>query len=110
MPTVKFMTLARHIIEGERMHPEATGELSDLLHDLSLAAKVISLEVNKAGLIDIIGFTGSENVHGEKVKKLDILAHEMLVKAMDHGGHLCAMAAEEEEDIDYITDQFRVGK
>ncbi|MBK6913225.1 MAG: class 1 fructose-bisphosphatase [Ignavibacteriales bacterium] len=110
MPTVKFMTLARHIIEGERMHPEATGELSDLLHDLSLAAKVISLEVNKAGLIDIIGFTGSENVHGEKVKKLDILAHEMLVKAMDHGGHLCAMASEEEEDIIHIPDQFNVGK
>lgn len=110
MPTVKFMTLARHIIEGERMHPEATGELSDLLHDLSLAAKVISLEVNKAGLIDIIGFTGSENVHGEKVKKLDILAHEMLVKAMDHGGHLCAMASEEEEDIIHIPDQFHVGK
>ena len=110
MPTVKFMTLARHIIEGERMHPEATGELSDLLHDLSLAAKVISLEVNKAGLIDIIGFTGSENVHGEKVKKLDILAHEMLVKAMDHGGHLCAMASEEEEDIIHIPNQFNVGK
>ncbi|MBK7379827.1 MAG: class 1 fructose-bisphosphatase [Ignavibacteriales bacterium] len=110
MPTVKFMTLARHIIEGERMHPEATGELSDLLHDLSLAAKVISLEVNKAGLIDIIGFTGSENVHGEKVKKLDILAHEMLVKAMDHGGHLCAMASEEEEDIIHIPSQFNVGK
>ena len=110
MPTVKFMTLARHIIVGERMHPEATGELSDLLHDLSLAAKVISLEVNKAGLIDIIGFTGSENVHGEKVKKLDILAHEMLVKAMDHGGHLCAMASEEEEDIIHIPNQFNVGK
>lgn len=110
MPKVKFMTLARHIIEGERMHPEATGELSDLLHDLSLAAKVISLEVNKAGLIDIIGFTGSENVHGEKVKKLDILAHEMLVKAMDHGGHLCAMASEEEEDIIHIPNQFNVGK
>jgi fructose-1,6-bisphosphatase I len=110
MPQVKFMTLARHIIEGERMHPEATGELSDLLHDLSLAAKVISLEVNKAGLIDIIGFTGSENVHGEKVKKLDILAHEMLVKAMDHGGHLCAMASEEEEDIIHIPNQFNVGK
>lgn len=110
MPKVKFMTLARHIIEGERMHPEATGELSDLLHDLSLAAKVISLEVNKAGLIDILGFTGNENVHGEQVKKLDIFAHDMLVKAMDHGGHLCAMASEEEEDIIHIPDQFNVGK
>ena len=50
-------------------YAEATGELSKLLHDLSLAAKVISLEVNKAGLVDIIGFTGDNNVHGEQVKK-----------------------------------------
>ncbi len=110
MPTPRFMTLARHIIEGERRHPEATGELSKLLHDLSLAAKVISLEVNKAGLVDILGFTGDNNVHGEKVKKLDIFAHDMLTRAMDHGGHLCVMASEEEEDIIHIPPQYKVGK
>ena len=79
------MTIARHIIEEQSKYPGATGELSKLLHDLSLAAKVISLEVNKAGLVDIIGFTGDNNVHGEQVKKLDILAHDMLIQAMDHG-------------------------
>jgi len=107
---MKFNTLARHIYEEERKYPEATGELSDLLHDLSLAAKVISLEVNKAGLVDILGFTGDENVHGEKVKKLDIYAHEMMIKAMDHGGHLCVMASEEEEDIIHIPQEFHIGK
>jgi len=110
MPQIKFLTLARHIAEVERKFPEATGELSNLLHDLSLAAKVISLEVNKAGLVDIIGFTGDSNVHGEKVKKLDIYAHDMMVRAMDHGGHLCVMASEEEEDVIHIPSQFNIGK
>jgi fructose-1,6-bisphosphatase I len=104
------MTLHRHIMEGERQHPGATGELSALLLDLSLAAKVISLEVNKAGLVDILGFTGTSNVHGEEVKKLDIFAHDMLIKAMDHGGHLCVIASEEEEDIIHIPHKFRIGK
>ncbi len=107
---ISFMTLTRHIDMGESRHPGATGELSALLHELSLAAKVISLEVNKAGLVDILGFTGDDNVHGERVKKLDIFAHEILYKAMDHGGHLCAMASEEEEDIIHIPDAYKKGK
>jgi len=110
MANMNFQTLARHIIEQERKHPEATGELSSLLHDLSLAAKVISLEVNKAGLVDILGFTGDNNVHGEQVKKLDMYAHDMMIRAMDHGGHLCAMASEEEEDIIHIPPHFHIGK
>lgn len=110
MPKVKFMTLARFIIEQERLHPEATGELSKLLHDLSLAAKVISLEVNKAGLADILGFTGDSNIHGEEVKKLDVFSHNMMFNAMDHGGHLCVMASEEEEDIIHIPSKFKLGK
>lgn len=110
MPQIKFMTLARHIIEEERKHPHATGDLSGLLHDLSLAAKVISLEVNKAGLADILGFTGDNNVHGEQVKKLDIFAHDMMVRALDHGGHLCVMGSEEEDDIIPIPVQFNIGK
>lgn len=110
MAGTRFMTLHRHILEGEKMHPEATGELSALLSQLGLAAKVISLEVNKAGLVDIIGFTGDSNVHGEQVKKLDIYAHEMLIKAMDHGGHFCVMASEEEEDIIHIPKKHKIGK
>jgi fructose-1,6-bisphosphatase I len=110
MPKHRFMTLERHIIEEERKHPEATGELSHLLSDLSIAAKVISLEVNKAGLVDILGLTGDQNIHGEHVKKLDIYAHEMLFRAMDHGGHLCVMASEEEENIIHIPSHHRLGK
>ncbi|MBE0573190.1 MAG: class 1 fructose-bisphosphatase [Ignavibacteriaceae bacterium] len=110
MGSTQFMTLGRHIIEEQSKYSGATGELSKLLHDLSLAAKVISLEVNKAGLVDIIGFTGDNNIHGEQVKKLDMLAHDMLIKAMDHGGHLCVMASEEEEDIIQIPQKFNIGK
>lgn len=110
MAHTQFMTLARHIIEGEKQHPEATGELSKLLHDLSLAAKVISLEVNKAGLADILGYTGDNNVHGEKVKKLDIFAHDMMIRALDHGGHLCVLASEEEENIIHIPKGKKIGK
>lgn len=110
MATSQFMTLGRHIIEEQSKYEGATGELSKLLHDLSLAAKIISLEVNKAGLVDILGFTGNDNIHGEQVKKLDMLAHDMLIKAMDHGGHLCVMASEEEEDIIQIPQKFNIGK
>ncbi len=110
MPKMRFMTIERHIIEGERLHPEATGELSRLLSDLVIAIKIISLEVNKAGLVDILGFAGSENVHGEDVRKLDVYAHDMLFKAMDHGGHLCVMASEEEENLIHIPENYKIGK
>ena len=105
-----FMTIQRHILEGEKKHPEATGELSALLSDLTMAAKVISLEVNKAGLVDVLGFTGDQNVHGEQVKKLDIFSHEMMIHAMNHGGHLAVMASEEEEDIIHIPERHHRGK
>ena len=105
-----LMTLPRFIIEEEKKHPEATGELSALLSDLALAAKVISLEVNKAGLVDILGLANAVNVHGEDVKKLDMYAHHTIVKAMDHGGHLCVMASEEEEGIIPIPPHRKNGK
>ena len=105
-----FMTLQRHILEGEKKHPEATGELSALLSELALAAKVISLEVNKAGLVDILGLANAVNVQGEDVKKLDIYAQKTIVASMDHGGHLCAMASEEEENIIPIPAKHKMGK
>lgn len=93
----KFKTLYRHIIEEERKIPEATGQLSDLLSDIALACKVISLEVNRAGLIDILGFTGQTNIQGEEVKKLDKYANEILTHVMKTSGHTCAVCSEEEE-------------
>lgn len=110
MAKTRFMTLPRHIDEGEKLHPSATGELSAILNQIGLAAKVISLEVNKAGLADILGFTGDENVHGEQVKKLDMFAHDALIRALDHTGHFCVMASEEEEDIIHIPAKHKIGK
>ncbi len=106
----KFVTLYRHIIEQERKFPDATGQLSDLLADIALACKLISLEVNRAGLIDILGFTGTENVHGEVVKKLDVFAHDTLVRAMEVSGHLCAIASEESEDFIPVDEKFMGNK
>jgi fructose-1,6-bisphosphatase I len=102
----KFTTLYRHIIEEERKFPEATGQLSDLLYDIALACKVISLEVNRAGLIDILGFTGQENVQGEAVKKLDVYANEALTHLMRIGGHACAVCSEEDENFIPMEDKF----
>jgi fructose-1,6-bisphosphatase I len=106
----KFVTLYRHIIEQERRFPDATGQLSDLLADIALACKLISLEVNRAGLIDIIGFTGTENVHGETVKKLDVFAHDTLVRAMEASGHLCALASEESEEFIPLKEKMMGGR
>ncbi|HEX6807024.1 MAG TPA: class 1 fructose-bisphosphatase [Gemmatimonadaceae bacterium] len=104
------VTIERFIIEQERLHPEATGELSGILYDLALAAKMIATKVRMAGLADILGATDMTNVQGEVQQKLDVLANEIIVKAMDHGGRLCGMASEEEPDIIQIPEGFKCGK
>ncbi|HET6273212.1 MAG TPA: class 1 fructose-bisphosphatase [Bacteroidota bacterium] len=109
-PASKFMTLERHIVEGERDHPDATGEFSGLLHGLSLAAKLVWREVTKAGLVNLLGKTDRMNISGDVVKKLDEFADETIFKAMDHGGHLCVMASEENEDLLQIPDHYPNGK
>jgi fructose-1,6-bisphosphatase I len=110
MSQPKVITIERHIIEGERAHPGATGDFSSLLRDLTLAFKVIWREVSKAGLVNILGTVGRENIHGEQVKKLDVFADETIYKAMDHGGHLCVMASEENEDVLHIPEHYPTGK
>ena len=104
------MTLERFIHEEERMYPRATGAFSGLLHDLSLAAKLVWREVSKAGLVNILGATDRMNVSGDVVKKLDEFADETIYRAMDHGGHLCLMASEENEDVLHIPDNYPTGK
>lgn len=106
----KVITIERHIIEGERQHPGATGNFSAVLRDLTLAIKVIWREVSKAGLVNILGSAGKENIHGDLVKKLDVFADEAIYKAMDHGGHLCVMASEENEEVLHIPDDYPKGK
>lgn len=109
-PSPKFMTLERHIMEEERKHPRATGEFSSLLHALSLAVKLVWREVTKAGLVNILGKTDRMNISGDEVKKLDEFADETIYKAMDHGGHLCMMASEENENLLTIPDHYPRGK
>ncbi len=108
--STSVVTIERFIIEQERMHPEATGELSGILYDIALAAKMIANKVRLSGLADILGATEHANVQGEIQQKLDIFANETIIKAMDHGGRLCAMASEEEPAIIPIPDGFRCGK
>jgi fructose-1,6-bisphosphatase I len=95
----RLITIERHIADQEHLHQEATGEFSRLLRDLTLAIRVISREVRRAGLVDILGLTGGENVHGEAVKKLDIFSNEIIIRAMRYGGNLCAMASEESDGL-----------
>ncbi len=91
------MTLERFIMEEQRAHPAARGEFSGILAQITLAGKIISREVNKAGLAEILGVTGRTNVHGETVQKLDEFSHNTFVSSLEHCGHLCIMASEETE-------------
>ena len=112
MPLVsnKVITIERHIIEQQERSNGATGDFSSLLRDLTLAFKIINREVMQAGLVDALGATGTENIQGELVQKLDAFADTVIFRAMDHGGHLCAMASEENEDILRIPKQYKCGK
>ncbi len=84
-------------MEQERLHPEATGELSNLLYDLCLAAKIISRQVRRAGLTDILGESGAINVQGEVQQKLDLFANETVRHSVEHTGRVCVVASEEDE-------------
>lgn len=106
----KIVTIERHILEQEKAHPDATGIFSSLLYDIALAGKIISRETNRAGLADILGAAGGENVHGERQQKLDIFADEMIFKMNDHTGRLCAMVSEEHEKILDIPPHYDKGK
>ncbi len=99
MSQFNFTTLGQFIIERQHEFPYAKGELSRILRDIGIAAKVISREVNKAGIAEIIGDTGEVNVQGEDVKKLDMIGNEMFTTTLSRGGEVCAFASEEEDDM-----------
>ncbi|MEZ4516040.1 MAG: class 1 fructose-bisphosphatase [Chloroflexota bacterium] len=94
MPAV--LTIERFIQDRQPEH--ASGELTNLLYDLALAAKIISSKTIRAGLVDILGDTGATNVQGEHQQKLDIFAHNVIRQLCDHTGRLCLMVSEEAED------------
>ena len=95
----KITTLAEFITEQQVLKPEATGNLTRLLYDISIAAKIVNREINKAGLVDILGEVGEDNVQGESVKKLDIYANDAFISALNSGGQCAAIASEENEEI-----------
>ena len=95
----KVQTLDEFTIQQLRDVPNATGELSNLLRNIGLAAKRVHTEVNKAGLVDILGDTGTINVQGEEVKKLDIYANDQFTRVLQHGISCAGIASEELDDF-----------
>lgn len=106
MPKRKGITVSRQIMDSQHSHPEATGELTGLLNDLIVAAKIISAEVNMAGLAGILGQSGQVNIQGEQVQKLDDFANLTIKRRMEQCGYVCIMASEEDEGAIPVLDGY----
>ena len=104
------LTISRFLVEEERRMPRATGVFTGLLNDIALAAKIISREVNHAGLSEMLGDTGEENSHGERVQKLDIFADDVMRQVLHHTGLITCMASEEKEFFWPVPDSFPSGE
>lgn len=99
------LTLDEFTIQQLRQFPKATGELSNLLRDIGLASKRVNVEVNKAGLVDILGDFGTTNVQGEEVKKLDIFANDQFTGVLQHGISCAGIGSEELDDLVIFDDE-----
>jgi len=110
LPNTMVTTLERFILDSERAHPDATGELTNLLYDIALAAKLIGAQIRRAGLVNILGAAGTINVQDEEQQKLDVYANETMKNALNHTGRVCAMASEEDEELIMIPDGVPAGK
>jgi fructose-1,6-bisphosphatase I len=110
LPNTQVTTLERFILDQEREHPDATGELTNLLYDVALAAKLIGAQIRRAGLVNILGAAGSINVQDEEQQKLDVYANETMKNALNHTGRVCAMASEEDEELIPIPHGVPAGK
>lgn len=104
-PNDRLVTLEEFIIQAQNAFPGATGELSQLLRDIGLASKIISREVNKAGITNILGNDGSTNVHGEAVKRLDLFADDQLISSLDRSRITSIVISEENDGIVRMTSQ-----
>ena len=98
-------TLGQFIIERQNDFPFAKGELSRLLRDLGIAAKIVNREINKAGLVDILGEAGTTNIQGEGQKKLDVYANDQFIAALKSGGECCIVVSEENDEHIYIDSE-----
>jgi fructose-1,6-bisphosphatase I len=106
----RVTTIERFIIDQESKYPEATGELSNLLYDIALAAKIIAGAIRRAGLVNILGSAGTTNIQDEEQQKLDVFANETMTNSLNHTGRVCVMASEEDEQIIPVPDQYPAGK
>ena len=109
-PNTKIVTIERHIIDEQAAFPDATGSLTGLLYNMALAGKLIASHTTRAGLADILGGTGFQNVQGEEMQKLDVYAHRTIFQLNDHTGRLAVMGSEEVEDIVPIPAKHPTGK
>lgn len=100
-----ILTLDEFTIQEMRTFPQATGELAGLLRDIGLAAKRVNVDVNKAGLVDILGDAGSTNIQGEDVKKLDVLANNQFMGVLRHGISCAGIGSEELDDLVIFDDE-----
>ena len=99
MSEQNFQTLGEFIIDKQEDFQYSTGELSRLLSAIRLASKVVNREVNKAGIANIIGKAGNENIQGEEQQKLDVLANEIFIEALSQREVVCGIASEESDDF-----------
>ncbi len=107
----RVVTLNEFILDRQNDFPFATGELTRLLTDIVVASKIINKEVNKAGLVNILGAIGTENVQGEQQQKLDVYADEQFINAFRYGGEVCGIASEENDDfVAFEEERSRDGK
>tara|TARA_R110000868_G_scaffold29732_4_gene110525 strand:- start:33333 stop:34340 length:1008 start_codon:yes stop_codon:yes gene_type:complete len=103
--TNKIQTLGEFIIENQASFKYSSGELSSLINSIRLAAKVVNYEVNKAGLVDIIGGAGDVNIQGEHQQKLDVYANDKFIQTLTNRNIVCGIASEEEDDFISINSQ-----
>jgi fructose-1,6-bisphosphatase I len=101
----ELITIDHFILDMQSRHPEATGDFTNLMYDIALAAKVVAREVSRAGLADILGLTGERNVQGEQVQKLDVFANETIIRLQEFTGRVCVMASEEEQHLIHGDDK-----
>ena len=103
------MTLTRHIMLEQSMHPEARGAFSALINQIALAAKIINSRVNMSGLAQMLGFAGTKNIHGESQQKLDVYADATFFDVLDHTGLIAGVLSEESVDIKQVPDKYPRG-
>lgn len=104
-------TLSEFIIDRQAEFPYASGDLSRLLADIGIASKIVNKEVNRAGLGDILGAHGTENIQGEQQQKLDVIADKVFIQAFRNGGMVCGIASEENDGyVDFNRELNRKGK